>query len=62
VKLILPPESILAKSETLTSLGWGANMFMGKNVSALVTLAYALKKLPNEPRQYTVSFQLNSQF
>jgi hemolysin activation/secretion protein len=62
VNLILPPQSVLAKSQTLSSVGWGANLFIGQHVSALATLAYALKKLPNEPRRYTASFQLNSQF
>ena len=62
VRLILPPDSILAKSQTLTSVGWGARMAIGAHVSGQFTLAYALKKLENEPRRYTASFQLNSQF
>ena len=62
VQLILPPDTTQSKSKTLSSLGWGVNMLMGSHVSANVSLAYALSKLPDEPRQYTVAFQLNSQF
>ena len=62
VKLVLPPDSTQASSQTLSSLGWGVNMLMGSHFSANATLAYAMKKLPDEPRRYTVAIQLNSQF
>lgn len=62
VHQVLPPDSTQSKSKTLSSLGWGVNMLMGKHVAANVSLAYALSKLPDEPRQYTLALQLNSQF
>ena len=62
VKLVLPPDSTQSSSQTLSSLGWGVNMLMGSHVSANVTLAYAMSKLPDEPRRYKLAFQLNSQF
>ena len=62
VKITQPPESILERSQTLTSVGWGVNMRMGKNVSANLTLGYALKELPEESQRYKVAFQLTSEF
>lgn len=62
VSLVRPPNSQLPASESLKSVGWGANLFVGQNVSARVTLAYALTKLPEDPKRFTVRFQLNSQF
>ena len=62
VKTVRPPESTLPASESLRSLGWGAQMFLGQNVTARVTLAYALTKLPDDPKRLSVKLQLNSQF
>lgn len=62
VKIAVPPDSELSSSETLSSLGWGLEAAVGQHVSARVTLAYALRKLPDEKNRYSVNFQLNSQF
>lgn len=62
VKFVLPPDSILEKAQTLSSLGWGANLYMGRHVSARVTLAYAMDKLPEEDKRLSVRFMVNSQF
>ena len=62
VKTVRPPESTLPASESLRSVGWGVNLYMGPRVSARVTLAYALTRLPDEPKRTTVRFQLNGQF
>lgn len=62
VKFVLPPDSILEKAQTLGSLGWGANLYLGRHVSARVTLAYAMDELPEEDQRLSVRFMLNSQF
>lgn len=62
VKLVRPPNSTLPASESLSSLGWGANLSIGRGVSARVTLAYALTKLQEESKRFSAKFQLNSQF
>jgi len=62
VKFVLPPDSILEKAETLSSLGWGANLYLGRHVSARVTLAYAMDKLPEEDKRLSVRLMVNSQF
>jgi hemolysin activation/secretion protein len=62
VHQILPPDSTQPKSRTLSSLGWGVNMAMGAHVTANASLAYAMNKLPDEPRRYTIAVQVNSQF
>ena len=58
----MPSDSILEKSKTLTSVGWGANLSMGRHLSAKVALAYAVNKLPDEDKRVSVRFQLSSQF
>lgn len=62
VRTVRPPESTLPASQSLRSVGWGAQMVLGKHVSAKVTLAYALTKLPDDPKRFSVKLQLNSQF
>lgn len=62
VEQVLPSDSILDKSKTLTSVGWGANLSMGRHLSAKVALAYAVNKLPDEDKRVSVRFQLSSQF
>ncbi|QCB46257.1 ShlB/FhaC/HecB family hemolysin secretion/activation protein [Hydrogenophaga sp. PAMC20947] len=62
VKITQPPESILPRSQTLTSVGWGVNMSLGKHVSANLTLGYALKELAEESQRYKVGLQLTTEF
>lgn len=62
VKTVRPPESTLAASESLRSVGWGVNLYVGQHFSARVTLAYALTQLPDDPKRTTVRFQLSGQF
>ena len=62
VKITQPPESVLARVQTLASLGWGVNMSLGRHVSANFTLGYALKRFEGESRRYKLGFQLNSSF
>lgn len=62
VKTVRPPDSTLPASESLRSVGWGTQMSWGPHLSARLTLAYALVKLPDEPKRLTAKFQLNSQY
>ncbi len=62
VRQILPPDSTQDKTKRLTSLGWGVEAAMGRYLSARVTLAYALRELPEQKRRYTASVQIYSQF
>ena len=62
VKFVLPPNSELDKSQTITGLGWGTNFAIGKNVSGRVTLAYATTKVTEDQKRFRVGFQLSSQF
>lgn len=62
VKTVRPPESTQPASESLRSVGWGTQMAWGAHVTARLTLAYALDKLPDDPKRLTAKFQLNTQY
>jgi hemolysin activation/secretion protein len=62
VKTVRPPDSTLPASESLRSVGWGAQMSFGPHVTARLTLAYAMDKLPDEPKRLSAKLQLNSQY
>ncbi|SFL89098.1 ShlB/FhaC/HecB family hemolysin secretion/activation protein [Variovorax sp. OV329] len=59
-----PPDSLLAPSENLTSMGFGFNAALGKNLSGRLIFAWGLDKLPapNEGSQKKVMFQLVASF
>lgn len=62
VRQILPPDSTQEKKKHLSSLGWGVEAAMGRYVSARLTIAYALREVPDVKRRYTASVQIHSQF
>ena len=53
-----PPNSSLPRHEKLSSIGWGANLTIGKRTTARITFARALDRVPDESRRYQVHFQL----
>lgn len=58
-----PPNSTLRSYEDLTSVGWGVNAALGKNLSAKVTLAYAPDKLQDPMRsRFSTLFQIVGTF
>ena len=59
-----PPSSLLAPSENLSSVGFGFNAALGKNLSGRLIFAWGLDKLPapNEGSQKQVMFQLVASF
>lgn len=62
VRQILPPDSTQEKTKRLSSLGWGLEAAMGRYVSARLTIAYAMRELPDEKRRYSATVQIHSQF
>lgn len=58
VKSYIPPQSIRPQYENLSSLGWGADTALGKNVTARATYSYTLNSLPLMPRHYSITIQL----
>lgn len=51
------PNSTLKAYESLTGLGWGANIAMGKAAYARLTFGYGVTEVPNQPRNYEVTLQ-----
>jgi hemolysin activation/secretion protein len=57
VKPYRAPNSTLKAYESLTGLGWGANITMGKAAYARVTFGYGVTEVPNQPRNYEITLQ-----
>lgn len=58
VKPFRPPNSTLNKHDDLTGVGWGVHSTLGKHVYARLIFGYGLDRIPNQPRNYEVIFQL----
>ncbi len=57
VKPYRAPNSTLKPYESLTGVGWGMNVAMGKAAYARLTFGYGATEVPNQPRNYEVTLQ-----
>ena len=53
-----PPNSALPAREHLSSIGWGVNAAINKNISARIVIGYGLNKLAFDSSRYRIHFQL----
>jgi hemolysin activation/secretion protein len=57
VKPYRAPGSTLKAYESLTGVGWGMNVAMGKAAYARLTFGYGVTEVPNQPRNYEITLQ-----
>ena len=58
VKPFRPPNSTLSKHDNLTGIGWGVHSTLGKHFYARLVFGYGLDRIPNQPRNYEISFKV----